>query len=135
MLIVVSTLVTGFSLPTLYEAQLDVTRVIMTLVFCFEVMGENLYIVMVYPCMILLEFKIYQCHDFSTLRFCDFSGSISRLCPFSKTIQHDFSLFSHCTFLIFLSIFFQACSFYLVSIATDAAVAWIDFRNCFVAEI
>lgn len=36
-LIVVSTLITGFSIPTIQEAQLDVTRLIMTLVFVLEV--------------------------------------------------------------------------------------------------
>lgn len=36
-LIVVSTLITGFSIPTLDQAQLGLTRVIMTLVFSLEV--------------------------------------------------------------------------------------------------
>lgn len=36
-LIVVSTLITGFSIPTLDQAQLGLTRILMTLVFSFEV--------------------------------------------------------------------------------------------------
>lgn len=36
-LIVVSTLITGFSIPTIDQAQLELTRIVMTIVFSLEV--------------------------------------------------------------------------------------------------